>query len=314
MSGSDGRCNPLDGPDEPVHEFPCTRWSLIARITNGATSGGGVDASERREALGLLLTRYVPPLRTHLLRRRRIRADRVEDLVQAFIADKVIERDLLAAADAARGRFRAFLATALDNFVANRLRDETARSRAPGSGTLVSLDATAAAGDARPAADGTSAPDAFDVEWARQTLVEALRRTRADCLADARGDLWDVLVVRVLRPALEDAPPMAYDAMVARFGYASPKQAANALVTAKRRFVQALRSVVAEYAADEEDLERELGSLSDVLAAAARAGRSGDDWDLGAALGEAGPCATSQLHIDLAVPRAEADEDPGNPG
>ena len=91
---------------------------------------------------------------------------------------------------------------------------------------------------------------------------------QAECLAAGREDLWEVLHVRVLKPALNDAEPMGYEEMVKRYGYASPKQAANALVTAKRRFEQAVRSVIAEYVGDEAELEQELAELGSVLGAA----------------------------------------------
>lgn len=57
------------------------------------------------------------------------------------MADKVIERNLLAAADRARGRFRGFLAASLEHYAANQFRDERAGKRAPGGGAkLLSLD------------------------------------------------------------------------------------------------------------------------------------------------------------------------------
>jgi hypothetical protein len=82
---------------------------------------------------------------------------------------------------------------------------------------------------------------------------------------------------RVVAPALDDAPPVGYADFVRRLGYATPKAAANALVTAKRRFEQTLRSVLAEYTGDEEELELELAGLGDVLASAALQERSDGD-------------------------------------
>jgi hypothetical protein len=97
---------------------------------------------------------------------------------------------------------------------------------------------------------------------------------RAECVACGRTDLWQVFEWRVLGPALDDVPPLGYAQLVEQLGYATPKAAANALVTAKRRFEQALRSVIAEYVADDQELELELAGLGDVLASAAQLERA----------------------------------------
>jgi RNA polymerase sigma-70 factor (ECF subfamily) len=207
-------------------------------------------------------------LSAHLLARRRVPADRVEDVLQGFVAEKVLERDLLAAADQARGRFRAFLVTALDNYATNRFRHDSAGRRNPancGAGKLLTLDLD---GASEPV-DRAAGHDPFDVAWAREVLREAVRRTREECLGTGRADLWDVLSSRLLAPALGNGEPISYAELVTRHGYETPKHAANALVTAKRRFEQVLRGVVAEYVLDDEELEAEINGLGDVLRSAA---------------------------------------------
>ena len=47
-----------------VARFPATQWSLVGRA-------GHVTGSRRREALGTLLNRYMPAMRTHLVLARR---------------------------------------------------------------------------------------------------------------------------------------------------------------------------------------------------------------------------------------------------
>jgi hypothetical protein len=185
-------------------------------------------------------------------------------VLQGFVADKVLDRDLLAAADKVRGRFRAFLVTALDNYAANQFRHESAGRRNP-AGKLMTLDVDGAADPVAP----TVAHDSFDVAWARELLRESLRRTRDECLATGRADLWDVLASRVLAPALREDEPIGYAELVRRHGYATPKHAANALITAKRRFEQARRGVIAEYVLDDDELEAELSSLGEILRSAA---------------------------------------------
>jgi DNA-directed RNA polymerase specialized sigma24 family protein len=239
-----------------MNEFPTTRWSLVARAS-GRSEMTAADETARRAALGTLLTRYLPALRSHLLRKR-ISPDRLDDLLQSFVADKVIGADLLAAANRERGHFRALLCTALNNFAANQLRHDTTQRRSPKGVEVVGLDQTT-----YPA--GSTEADPFDVDWAREVLAESIRRMREECIAGGRHDLWDVFEIRLLQPALHDVEPVEYDQMVRRFGYASPKHAANAVVTAKRRFEQTIRSVIREYMHDEKDVERELAALGHAL-------------------------------------------------
>lgn len=242
--------------------FPTTQWSLVARAGAGADPGD----SARREALGVLLGRYRPALRAHLLSRR-IRPDRADDLVQGFIADKVLEKDLLARADKARGRFRHFLQTSLNNYAANQLRSETAERRAPRGAKVLSLDKAL-----DPPAGGNGHArtfDTFDVAWARELIAEAVRRMREGCIESDREDLWAVFESRVLAPAIGTAEPFPYEELVRRFGYASPEEVYTARVTALRRFDRALRAVLSEYVSDEDELEAELKALGEVLSSAA---------------------------------------------
>lgn len=271
--------------------FPLTNWSLIAQAGGvGNNTDPAAQESARREVLGILLHRYLPALRAHLLARS-IRTDRADDLLQAFVADRVIERNLLAHADRARGRFRTFLVTSLNNFCANQFRFDRAERRAPKGAKVLGLGGTQGidAPDAdKPAFDivdenAADETDVFDVTWARQVMAEGLRRMRAECVGCGRIDLWEVFDLRVLRPAFEDAKPLAYDEMVRRFGYATPKHAANALVTAKRRFETALRSVLAEYVNDESELDREQAALGTILSSPrARSLRVSKSLDSGA--------------------------------
>ena len=262
------------GGEFPAHGcFPTTQWSLVA-VAGAAGDKGPAAEAARREALEALLRRYRPALQAHLISRR-IRSDRADDLVQGFIADKLIAKDLLAQADRSRGRFRHFLQRALDNYAANQLRFDTAERRAPRGAKIVAIEETA-----QPPAGGScnsEGYDMFDVEWARGVIAEALRRMREGCTASAREDLWDLFECRLLAPAIGRAKPLPYDEVVRRFGYDAPKDAQNALQTAKRRFQQALESVLREYVADEKELEEELRALGEVLSSAAA--REASAWE-----------------------------------
>lgn len=233
--------------------FPSTHWSEVARA-------GDSDPHLRRAALGRLMSSYLPAFRAHLTFRHRIPADQVEDLLQGFVCDQVVARDLIAAADQRRGRLRTFLLTALERYVAKAARRDRAAKRG-GDGAPVSIDQL----PAEPSDPGCAAADVFDLEWARQAVTRAVQIMREECEANRRQQIWAVFDGRVLAPLLHDATIIEYPDLAARCGFDSPRQAANALTTAKRMFIRALRSVVGEYAADEAETDAELKDLWAIL-------------------------------------------------
>lgn len=234
--------------------FPTTRWSLVDRA-------GAQGPEAMREALEQLLAAYLPALRTHLVYGKRVHPDDADDVLQEFVAGKILQRDLLARADQELGKFRTFLLTALDRFLLNSLRDRSARKRAAGA-------AAAVLGDQAGQLAAEPTEDAFEQAWARQVIGQAVERMRAECEASGRRDVWGLFECRVLAPTLHGAAPADYAELVERFGFSSPSQASNVLVTAKRMYARTLRAVVAEYACDAAEVESEIDELHRVLARA----------------------------------------------
>lgn len=233
--------------------FPTTQWSLVDLAAVGQETIG-------RNALAELLARYWPALKTHLVVKKRIDSNEAEDLVQGFIENKILERDLIATAESGRGRFRSLLATALDNYVANQMRQRNAAKREPERAASLNQEAYE-----HSAATTESPSDAFDVAWAREVLAEILRQMRAECERSGRDDVWGMFQVRVVDPILEGAEPPDYDQLVERFGFRSPTQASNALVTGKRMFGRIMRNVIREYADNDDDIDAEIRELQSIL-------------------------------------------------
>ena len=226
-----------------------TDWSLIGRA-------GQMDGPEARDALNEMLARYVPAMRAHLRFKRRIDQDMAEDLVQGFVSDKILARNLLAYADRKRGRFRNLLLTALDRYAYSALRSRAHKQ---------ALQTSSWDDAVQPASAEPVTSDVFDEAWALEVWAEALRRTKSHCAAGGRADLWGVFEARALRPAIEDRPPLAYAELVERFGFLSPVQAANAFNTAKQLFQRILKAVVAEYIEGDDEIAGELSDLKRIL-------------------------------------------------
>lgn len=246
--------------DGPIQDLPSTHWSLIRQICQD-------DQAIARVALSELLQRYMPALRSYLVVQKRLAPDRADDVIQGFMASEVLVRGLIRRADRARGRFRALLVTALDRYIIRDLRRRNARKRI--ADRAVSLEAVG------PAIDPgmPQQADVFDVAWARQVIDQTLSGMRRECDGAGRPDLWTIFEGRILAPTLDGAEPVSYDRLVQDFGLGSPKQAANAVITARRMFVRHLRMVVAEYVLDPDDLDSEINDLHEILSRAGAASR-----------------------------------------
>jgi RNA polymerase sigma-70 factor (ECF subfamily) len=225
-------------------DLPTTHWTNVRRAGAEAPSG-------QRVALDELLRRYWPALVAHMVHRKRMPRDRAEDLVQSFIQEKVLERNLVQLADPGKGRFRTFLLTALDRYAIDRWRKESAAP--PGAELPPDL------GGPEPG------PDVDDMAWAMTVLAEGVRRMRAECDAKRRADLWEVFHERALAP-LRGCEPVAYKLLAERMGLESDKQAANRFVIALEMFRRNVRAVLAEYAGD--DAEAEARDLRQILSGA----------------------------------------------
>lgn len=231
-----------------------TPWSVVARAA-------GVGVEVKRQALEQLIRRYQPVLQAHLMHRFRMSSDAADDMLQAFLLSKVLEAGIINRADRQRGRFRSFLISALERFTVNQIRDQRALKR--GGGQVESLDSAAnnlaaRAGDERQDA-------ALVARWGQQVVRRAVELTRTRCFSNGRADIWNVFEARVLLPAT-CGEQIEYSDLVRQFGFASPREASNVLITAKRTFVSCLRTVVGEYAEGDEEIDAEIAELRAVLA------------------------------------------------
>ena len=241
-----------EGSDRGSQSFPTTEWSLVQRA--------GVGGTDSQEALEVLLRRYLPALRSHLVMRRRMEADVADDMLQGFTLDKVIQSQLIAKASAARGRFRTFLLTSLDRYVIDRIRFSQARKRSGGKPDVDVDDLAETQSTEEP-------PDrAFNLAWAREILAEARRRMQDECLRTSRNDMWDVFETRVWLPTMENAEAVDYQTLVERHRFRSPAEASSVMIAGKRLFARYLRAVVGEYSPSAAEIDAEIRDLYEIVA------------------------------------------------
>lgn len=204
-------------------------------------------------ALAELCEIYWPPLYGYL-RRRGYRADEAQDLTQGFFA-RLLETQAIRAADPARGRFRAFLLTALKHYVINEY-ERAAAARRGGRQVHLQLD-FAEAERAFAAERREETPDRlFDRKWAAIVLERALDRLRDEYAVSGRAD-----VARALLPYLTDSTDLQpYRAVAADLGLSegAVKVAVHRL---RQRYGVILRAEVAETVAGEGEVDAELREL-----------------------------------------------------
>lgn len=219
--------------------FPSTQWDLLAQ-GKGAAAG--------------VFVRYAPVLRQFLMRMYRVKPEDADDLIQGFAQSRLLEQDLIAGADRTRGRFRAYLVTALRNYVASEWKKSNAGIRSPGTHKLNPLQGDEVIADHPPT-------DFFDREWARQTLRFALEKMEQYCKDHHREYVWTVFRGRLLLPIFEHCEPIDYDRLAADLNMADRDKVPNVLVTGKRLFERMLMTVVGEYCVTESQVQQEIEEL-----------------------------------------------------
>lgn len=236
--------------------FPRTSWDLVEQAAHGA------DSKHRVNRLGELLGHYLSPLLTHLVLHQGIPRVQAEDLLQGFVTDRILTRDLLSRADRTRGKFRTFLLTALHNYIISEFRKSQSRRKSPGPHAILPLDALAEQVDVHAT---SAASEVFDLAWVREIIMETLHRVQRECLSTHRKRHWLLFEDRVVNPALHGTSPAPYAEMVAKLHFTSPIQAANAVYTVKRIFERTFQSVVKECSGQSNDIQHEIHELYAIL-------------------------------------------------
>lgn len=221
--------------DSEIHsghpgQFPSTCWSRVV-------AAGDPDDPGAAEALEALCRAYWYPIYA-FIRARGHGADAAPDLTQGFFA-RLLERGLPGRADAARGRFRAFLKADCGFFLAD-LGDRERAARRGGGRPPLSLDARSAEGRyLREPADAMTPDRLFDRAWALGLLAGVLDRLEAEQEEGGRSALF-----QDLRPTLTGGDAAPYAGIARRHGLteSAVQQAAHRL---RKRYGAILREEIA---------------------------------------------------------------------
>ena len=165
--------------------FNTTHWTIVLACRDQD------DSSAAEQALANLYQTYWYPLYAYIRRCGYSEHD-AEDLVQGFYAH-IHEKHALAKADPQRGKFRTFLLSSLQNFLANE--NERTRAQKRGGGLeLIRLDAEDAKARYQLEPVHSVTPEKiFEMRWAHALLDETLAGLRADFAARGKQRLFEGL-------------------------------------------------------------------------------------------------------------------------
>lgn len=235
----------------PQPRFASTQWTLVWQAAQE-------DSQSGRPALGEVMRRYWGPLYS-FARRHGLSTEDAEDATQDFLG-RILSGDLLARADPARGKFRAYLLTAWKRFLIDEYRRNNAQVRG-GQKQILSLDF--ADGERRwlELAAKEQDPDRlFNRLWADSLLAEVRERLQTSYIQRGQLRLFEALM-----PCLTHKLDADRVNEIARELDLTPGAIKVAMHRLRSRFGETLRETVRETIDDPVELDAEIAELISVL-------------------------------------------------
>ena len=242
-----------NGPNNrtPRDRFPVTRVSAIVAASSS-------NAEERTRAFEILIAAYWMPVYKYVRIKWNKPTEDARDLTQGFFLE-AMEKNFFGRYDASKAKFRTFLRTCLDGFVANENK-AASRLKRGGDMTILSLDFDGAEEQlkigALPAANAID--DYFEKEWTRSVFTLALESFRPSML-DAGKETHLKLFERYVLEADGDSKT-SYKALANEFNL-STSDVTNYLALARREFRKIVLEKLRELTATDEEYRREARAL-----------------------------------------------------
>jgi RNA polymerase sigma factor (sigma-70 family) len=230
----------------PPSAFITTQWTLVIAAARSAEPGA-------HEALAKLCESYWYPLYA-FVRRRGHSPEEALDLTQGFFA-RLMEKNSLATADAAKGRFRSWLLGAVKHYISNERERAAARKRGGAVQTL-SIDANDAERRYRYEPSHELTPERiFERRWALTLLDRVVSDLASEFARAGKAELFEAL-----SPMLTGEDRVSYDAVAARLNMSNGavRVAAHRL---RQRYGELLRAEIGRTVDDEAAVEEEIRDL-----------------------------------------------------
>ena len=246
----------VPGQDDP---FAPTHWSVIV-----AAGKNESEPESAAVALAKLCQTYWMPLYT-FVRTRGYSVHDAQDLTQSFFAH-LIEHQIYARADRAKGKFRSFLLASLKNFLADSYSHAHAAKRGGAHNFLPLEEGSAEAAESlfqthfgngeRDGEDGL-----FERSWAAALVGAGLERLADECQREGKQNVFQQLKI-FLTGSTQPLP--TYDQLAEKMGLHASTLRSH--VTRLRiRYRELLRAEVRQTVASEAEVDEELHELFRVL-------------------------------------------------
>jgi len=220
-------------------------------------AGRGISP-ESQAALEALCQTYWFPVYAYVRRHASVAED-AQDLTQGFFAH-LLDKEAIGKAHPDRGRFRAFLLTAMKNFLANE-RDKAGAVKRGGGRAALSLDFDSGESQFKLEPSHDLTPEKlFERRWVLTLIDQVLESLRMELSAEGKAAYFEQLKQGIVGDmAAED-----HERAAAALGIsaAAAKQGAYRL---RKRYRELFRQEVARTVAEDADIDDEIGRLLEIL-------------------------------------------------
>jgi RNA polymerase sigma-70 factor (ECF subfamily) len=232
--------------------FVTTHWSVVL-------TAGHSDTARAQAALEKLCRTYWYPLYAYVRRRGQSPED-AKDLTQEFFA-RLLERNWVGRADQQKGRFRSFLLSAMNHFLADEWDKARAQKRGGGQMPVPSQFDTAETRYGHEPVDKTTPEQNYERRWALTLLDTVLQRLRSEYEREGRAELFAALHSCLVG----DRTDQPYAELAGKLGV-SESAVKSTVHRLRQRYRQLLRDEIAQTVAEPGEIDEELHHLFAALA------------------------------------------------
>jgi RNA polymerase sigma factor (sigma-70 family) len=226
-------------------KFPTTHHSAILAARSD-------DSVERSRAMEVIIGAYWKPVYKYIRIQWRKSNEDAKDLTQAFFT-RILEKEILENFDPSRAKFRTYLRTCLDGFLANEQK-AAERQKRGGDAVILSLDYESAEGELKQMEipDSQNTEEYFEKEWVRSFFDFCLIELKKNL--EAKGKLLQFRLFE--RYHMEGVEGITYDVLAAEFSI-SVSNVTNYLAAVRRDFRKIVLERLRQLTATDEEFARE---------------------------------------------------------
>jgi RNA polymerase sigma factor (sigma-70 family) len=232
--------------------FTTTHWSVVLAAGEG-------DSPQADAALEQLCRTYWYPLYAYV-RRRGYRPEDAQDLTQEFFAH-VLEKRVFGQLEREGGKFRSFLLTALNHFLANEWARRNTQKRGAGKVPFSLEELELETRYQFAPADEVTPETFFERRWAATLLEQVIKQLRNEYAREGKAELF-----QRLQPCLTGAEAtLPYAELGAQLGM-TENAVKMAVYRLRKHYGERLRAEIVSTVASAQEVEEEIHHLIAITA------------------------------------------------